>query len=233
MGELVGALRGIAEACKALDFPVVSGNVSLYNETNGEAIPPTPAIGGVGLLPDIGRMATVAFKAEDEAILLLGAPPSWGTHLGQSMYLREILGREDGPPPPVDLAHERRVGDFVRGLIRDGIATAVHDCSDGGLAVAVAEMAMASGIGATVARVEGASPLPVLFGEDQGRYVATVRPKDVEAVLAGAKATGIFAPRIGTTGGADLKLGDAVSISVAKLREAHENWFPAFMSGEL
>ena len=95
-------------------------------------------------------MATLAFKAEGEAILLVGAPPSWGTHLGQSIYLREILGREDGPPPPVDLAHEKRVGDFVRGLIRDGCVTAVHDLSDGGLAVALAEMAMASGIGATV-----------------------------------------------------------------------------------
>ena len=211
----------------------MSGNVSLYNETNGEAIPPTPAIGGVGLLPDIGTMATLRFKAEGEAILLAGAPASWGTHLGQSMYLREILGREDGPPPPVDLGHEKRVGDFVRGLIRDGLATAVHDCSDGGLAVALAEMAMARGIGATVNPLPGHSPLPVLFGEDQGRYVVTVRATDVDAVLARAKAAGVVAPWIGNTGGSDLKLGDVISISVAKLKEAHENWFPAFMSGEL
>ena len=127
----------------------------------------------------------------------------------------------------------RRVGDFVRGLIRDGLATAVHDCSDGGLAVAVAEMAMASGIGAAVNRHDGASPLPALFGEDQGRYVLTVGREDVEAALARARAAEISAPRIGTTGGTDLKLGDAVSISVAKLKEAHDNWFPAFMAGEL
>ena len=233
MGELVGALRGIGEACAALDFPVVSGNVSLYNETNGEAILPTPAIGGVGILPDIAVMATIPFKAEGEAILLVGAPDTWGTHLGQSIYLREVLGREDGPPPPVDLAHERRTGDLVRGLVRDGLATAVHDCSDGGLAVALAEMAMAVGLGAEINRLEGASPLPVLFGEDQGRYVVTVRRDDVEAVLARAEAAGVFAPWIGTTGGSHLKLGDVVSISIAKLQEAHENWFPAFMSGEL
>ena len=233
MGELVGALRGIGEACRALAFPIVSGNVSLYNETNGEAIPPTPAIGGVGLLPDIGRMATLPFKAEGEAILLAGAPPSFGTHLGQSIYLREILGREDGPPPPVDLAHEKRVGDFVRGLIRDGLATAVHDCSDGGLAVALAEMAVGSGIGAAINRLADHAPLPVLFGEDQGRYVVTVREQDVDQVLDLAREAGVFAPWIGRTGGADLKLGDVVSISVAKLREAHENWFPAFMAGEL
>jgi phosphoribosylformylglycinamidine synthase len=133
MGQLAGCIEGMAEAARALDFPVVSGNVSLYNETNGKAIPPTPAIGGVGLLPDIDRMATLAFKAEGEAIFLVGAPPSWGTHLGQSVYLREVAGREEGPPPPVDLAHERRVGDFVRALIRERVATAVHDCSDGGL----------------------------------------------------------------------------------------------------
>ena len=233
MGELVGALRGIGEACTALAFPVVSGNVSLYNETNGEAILPTPAIGGVGLLPDIGAMATIPFKAADEAILLLGAPETWGTHLGQSIYLREVLGREDGPPPPVDLEHERRTGDLVRGLIRDGLATAVHDCSDGGLAVAVAEMAMAGGLGASVDRLEGTLPLPVLFGEDQGRYVVTVRRDDIDAVLGRAEAAAVSAPLIGTTGGSDLKLGDVVSISVAKLKEAHENWFPAFMSGEL
>ena len=233
MGELVGAIRGISEACTALAFPVVSGNVSLYNETNGEAIPPTPAIGGVGLLPDIGAMATLRFKAEGEAILLAGAPESWGTHLGQSMYLREILGREDGPPPPVDLGHEKRVGDFVRGLIRGGLATAVHDCSDGGLAVALAEMAIASGIGAAVTPLQGHSPLPLLFGEDQGRYVVTVPSDNVNAVLNRAQEAAVFTPWIGNTGGADLKLGEVISISVAKLKEAHENWFPAFMSGEL
>src|SRR5262249_37338095 len=135
MGELVDAIRGIADAARTLAFPVVSGNVSLYNETNGVAIPPTPAIGGVGLLDDVGKFATLAFKAEGEIILLAGAPLSWGTHLGQSIYLREILGREDGPPPPVDLAAEKRVGDFVRGLIREGKATAAHDLSDGGLAI--------------------------------------------------------------------------------------------------
>ena len=125
MGQLVGAIKGIGEACTALDFPIVSGNVSLYNETNGQGILPTPTIGGVGLLPDWSTMARIGFAAEGESILLVGAPEAWGSHLGQSIYLRDIHGRSDGPPPPVDLAHEKRVGDFVRGLIRDGVATAV------------------------------------------------------------------------------------------------------------
>jgi phosphoribosylformylglycinamidine synthase len=197
----------------------------------GTAIPPTPAIGGVGLLPDIAKMATIPFKAEGEIILLAGAPPSWGTHLGQSIYLREILGREDGPPPPVDLAHEKRAGDFVRRLIRDGLATAVHDCSDGGLAVALAEMAMASGIGATTTQLNDCSPLAVFFGEDQGRYVVTARRDDLETLLERADAAGVFMPWIGNTGGDHLRLGEVVALPVAKLREAHENWFPAFMAG--
>ena len=229
MGQLVGAIKGIGEACIALTFPVVSGNVSLYNETNGAAIPPTPTIGAVGLLPDVEGAVTIAFKAEKEPILLVGAQPAWGTHLGRSIYLKEIMGREDGPPPPVDLAHEQKVGDFVRALIRDGVVTACHDLSDGGLAVGLAEMAMASGIGATVEQPADTSPLATFFGEDQGRYLLTIRPDSLDAVLDKAKQAGISAPRIGSTGGDKLELGSIVSIPVAKLSEAHENWFPAFM----
>ena len=145
MGQFVGCLKGISEACRTLDFPVVSGNVSLYNETNGRGILPTPSIGGVGLLDDFTKSATLAFKAAGEAILLIGDTQGW---LGQSVYLRDICGREEGAPPPVDLAAEKRNGDVVRGMIHAGTATAVHDISDGGLLIALAEMAMASGIGA-------------------------------------------------------------------------------------
>ena len=231
MGELVDAIRGIGEACTALAFPIVSGNVSLYNETEGAAIPPTPAIGGVGLVADVSKIATIAFKAADEAILLIGAPPAWGTHLGQSVWLREIAGREDGLPPPVDLDHERRVGDLVRKLIREGTATACHDLSDGGLAVALAEMAMASGIGATTTELNDGNPVEQFFGEDQGRYLVTI-PQDIfMAVHQLCHEARIFAARIGTTGGSELKLGAATAIPVAKLREAHETWFPAYMAG--
>ena len=147
MGQFVGCVRGIAEACKALDFPVVSGNVSLYNETQGRGILPTPSIGGVGLLADFTKSATLAFKAAGETILLIGETQGW---LGQSLYLRDVCGREEGAPPPVDLIEERENGDVVRALIGEGLVTAAHDVSDGGLLVALAEMAMASGIGATL-----------------------------------------------------------------------------------
>jgi len=231
MGQLVKAIQGIGEACRALDFPIVSGNVSLYNETNGVAILPTPTIGGVGLIPDWTHAARASFAAAGEIVLLVGAPEGWGGHLAQSIYMRDLHGRSDGPPPPVDLAHERAVGDFVRGLIRDGVATAVHDLSDGGLAVAVAEMAMASGIGASIDLPGGADPVAVWFGEDQGRYLVTIR--DDTDLLRGigdkARAGGFMAHHIGTTGGTELKLAGARAISVAELETAHEAWFPGFM----
>ncbi|MBZ7921812.1 phosphoribosylformylglycinamidine synthase subunit PurL [Ensifer adhaerens] len=233
MSQLVHAIKGIGEACTALDFPIVSGNVSLYNETNGQAILPTPTIGGVGLIRDWSKMARIRFAAEGETILLAGAPAGLGSHIAQSVYMRDVHGRTDGPAPHVDLAHERKVGDFVRGLIVDGLVTAVHDCSSGGLALAVAEMAMASGIGAAVDAVAGHDPIATFYGEDQGRYVVTVAAGALDAVAARAKAAGVSLPVIGKTGGDAVKLGDAKAVSVADLRAAHEAWFPEFMQGDL
>ncbi len=235
MGQLVMAIKGIGEACEALGFPIVSGNVSLYNETTGRAIPPTPTIGGVGLLPDWGRMARIGFSGEGHTILLAGAPADWGTHLGQSLYTRRFFGRDDGAPPPVDLAFEKTVGDFIRGLIREGALSAVHDCSDGGLAVALAEMAMAGGIGAVARDLDqsGNGLAALFFGEDQGRYVVTVAAppeSDVVARLCDRAAeAGIHMPAIGATGGGELKLGKARAIPLVDLKAAHESWFARFM----
>ncbi|GLQ57393.1 phosphoribosylformylglycinamidine synthase subunit PurL [Devosia nitrariae] len=236
MGQLVRAIEGIGEACRVLEFPIVSGNVSLYNETNGRGIMPTPTIGGVGLIPDWTHLARIAFAGQNQPILLIGAPPAWGTHLGQSIYLRDLFERKDGPAPHVDLVHEKKVGDFVRGLIRAGTATAVHDLSDGGLAAGLAEMAIASGIGATVSQLEGYDPIPVFFGEDQGRYLVTValdaQSEAFHDLLNEAAVHGIFAPWIGTTGGTDLVLGNARPVAVADLRSAYEGWFPNYMAGQ-
>jgi phosphoribosylformylglycinamidine synthase II len=227
MGQLVFAIKGIDAACRALDYPVVSGNVSLYNETNGQAILPTPAIGGVGLLTDLSKMTTLAFKADGEAILLLGGH---GSHLGQSIYLREVLGREEGAPPPVDLAREKHHGDFVRNLINHGQATAVHDISDGGLATTVTEMALASGLGAKL----DALSHEALFGEDQARYVLTCKPGEAAKIITQAHVKGIDVIRIGTvTGEATLNVQGQAPISLAELKSAHEGWFPAYMAGEL
>jgi phosphoribosylformylglycinamidine synthase subunit PurL len=226
MAQLVGCIRGIGEACKALSFPVVSGNVSLYNETNGRAILPTPTIGGVGLLDAFTKSMTLAFSAEGEAIMLIGETRGW---LGQSLYLRDICNREEGAPPPVDLAAEKRNADFVRSLIRDGLVSAVHDVSDGGLLVALAEMAMASGIGAVL---EAPSALPAhafWFGEDQARYVITAR--NSEPIAQRAKEAGVPFARLGATGGRALAIADERPMPVGDLKTRFEQWLPAYMAG--
>jgi phosphoribosylformylglycinamidine synthase len=229
MGQFVGCLDGIGEACRALDFPIVSGNVSLYNETQGKGILPTPSIGGVGLVADVTRSVGVAFRASGAKILLVGETEGW---LGQSIYLREILGREEGAPPPVDLAREKAHGDLVRGLIADGLVSAAHDLSDGGLAVGLAEMAMAGRIGARIA-TPGADSAAIWFGEDQARYLLAAAPDKAEAILAAASVAGIPVAVLGETGGDALTLGAAAPVLVQDLLEAHENWMPAYMSGEL
>jgi phosphoribosylformylglycinamidine synthase len=230
MGQFVGCVRGIAEACKALDFPVVSGNVSLYNETNGKAILPTPSIGGVGLLDDFSKSATLAFKGEGEVILLIGETTGW---LGQSVYLRDVCGQEEGAPPPVDLVEERENGDFVRALILDGTVTAAHDLSDGGLAVAVAEMAMASGIGATLDAAPTDIPAHAYwFGEDQARYLVTVTAGNTQAVLKRAQDASVLAAVIGRTGGEALTLPGEPALTVKTLSERFESWLPRYMAGD-
>jgi phosphoribosylformylglycinamidine synthase II len=240
MGQFVGCIEGMAAACTALDFPIVSGNVSLYNESKatggGSAILPTPAIGGVGLLPDIDRMATIAFKSTGDIILLIGERSG---DLGQSLWLREVRGLEGkdaGPPPRVDLEAERRTGDFVREAIRSGAVTACHDVSDGGVAVAVAEMALASGIGAMLDQPLAGGIAQSYFAEDQGLYVVTVRDAALVELLSKAEARGVTAARLGHTIANRLifELPESDhAIPLASLRVAHESFFPKLMDAEL
>jgi phosphoribosylformylglycinamidine synthase len=250
MAQIVGCLEGMADACRALDYPIVSGNVSLYNESKatggGSAILPTPAIGGVGVLDDVSKMATIGFKGADHAIVIIGGNSlavldedetigEFGSAIGQSIWLREICGREDGLPPPVDLAKERRNGEFVRQLILDGRVSAVHDVSDGGVAVALAEMGLASGIGATV-HTMGQLTLDA-FAEDQGRYVVTFPWYDQDdfAILeAEAKNAGVAVSWIGVTGDSCISWTDGEDTPVANvpltdLRAAHESFFKSWM----
>ncbi|AKM09764.1 phosphoribosylformylglycinamidine synthase subunit PurL [Croceicoccus naphthovorans] len=232
MAQFVGCLQGMGEACRTLDFPIVSGNVSLYNESKatggGSAILPTPAIGGVGLMQDHETMATIRFKAEGEQIVVIGGESG---HLGQSLYLRDLHGREEGPPPPVGLDLAKRAGETVRKLIADGAVTAVHDCSDGGLAVALAEMAMASGIGCAVALPEGRdSAAGFWFGEDQSRYVVTA--KAAEPILEAAEAAGLAAIALGDVEGDEVvfrSVGGESRVSVTDLKAASLSFFKEWM----
>jgi phosphoribosylformylglycinamidine synthase len=214
MAQIVGCLDGMGDACRALDFPIVSGNVSLYNESKatggGSAILPTPAIGGVGLLSDYDRMAKIGFSTDGDTVWLIGEQ---GSHLGQSVWLREIANQQAGAPPPVDLASERANGEAVRALIEAGAVNAVHDISDGGLLVALAEMALAGGKGIAL---DGTLSTAQAFGEDQGRYLVTA-PAGVE--IPGAV-------RIGTVGGSTI-----AGVDLAALREANEGFFRDWMEG--
>ena len=228
MAEFAGAIAGMRAACIALDYPVVSGNVSLYNETSGSAILPTPVIGGVGLIADAAEAVDLALKRDGNALILIGETPgALGGHLGASLYLREIEGRDDGAPPPVDLAAERRHGDFVRGQIAAGHVAACHDIADGGLLIAVAEMAMAGDKGVTLDALPAGNA--GLFGEDQARYLIETAASD--AVLAAAKNASIYAQRIGRVHGAALTLPGGNAISVQELKAANEAWLPAYMAG--
>ncbi|HPF45311.1 MAG TPA: AIR synthase-related protein, partial [Emcibacteraceae bacterium] len=231
MGQFVGAIDGLREACTVLDYPVISGNVSLYNETNGTGIHPTPAIGGVGLLKDYSKMVTIAPKNDGDHILLVGE--SHG-HIGCTQYLDIIEGREEGAPPPVDLKLERKNGDFVRGQIQNGNVTACHDISDGGLFIALAEMAMASGRGMDIKLNNGEIPLHAYgFGEDQARYVLSVPMDKADAIIAAAANAGVKAEKIGTVGGDALVVENGFTISVNELLDAHTSWMPNYMSNEV
>jgi phosphoribosylformylglycinamidine synthase len=224
MGQFAAAIRGMAAACEALDFPVVSGNVSLYNETEGRGILPTPAIGGLGVLEDAATAVGIALPPWLD-IVLIGATKGW---LGQSLWLREIAGREEGAPPAVDLAAERTNGDYVRNLIQAGAVRACHDVSDGGVLVALAEMALAGGVGARLSTHPRDVPGHAFwFGEDQARYLIAV--PDSAALIRAAEVAGIPAMRIGTSGGKDLTLPDGGTISIEALRAAHERFLPLWM----
>ncbi len=229
MGQFVKAIEGIGEACAKLSFPIVSGNVSLYNETFGEAILPTPTIAGVGLIPDWRHTARVGGAREGDAVILLGGD---GSHLGATTYMREILGQGDGPPPPVDLLQEKRNGDFVRSAIRNDQATSCHDISSGGLALALAEMAIASGIGMSLSLQGASEPThALLFGEDQARYIITVSGELGNFFCMNCEGAGVPFRLLGTVGGTALSIEGVLSVEVEDLRSAHDNWFPAFMEG--
>jgi phosphoribosylformylglycinamidine synthase II len=227
MGQIVGAIEGMAEACRTLNFPVVSGNVSLYNETNGVAIPPTPTVGAVGILPDYDRRAGFGGVKAGDRILLVGMSRG---ELGSSLYLRELLGREEGAPPPVDLDLEKRNGDFVRGLIRSGRVTQVHDLSDGGLIAGAAEMALASKVGITLTLDSGLAIHAELFGEDQARYLLAVPAAAVPQIAHDAGLAGVIVSDLGSAGGDAIVVEGVLNVGLEDLRQAHEGWMPAYMS---
>jgi len=225
MGQFVRAVEGMAEACTALDYPVVSGNVSLYNETNGAAIPPTPTVGGVGLIRDLSLPTGFGTAVEGDLLYLVGHTSGW---LGSSLYAREIEGITGHEPPPVDLELEHNNGKFVQSAIGASLVRAVHDVSDGGLAAAVADMAMASGKGMAL---EGSDILPAhawYFGEDQGRYLLMVSANNLTRLQDMARNDDISLSYVGEVIGDDIALGSS-RMKLSELRKQWEQWLPALM----
>ncbi len=230
MGQIVHAIEGMAEACRALSFPVISGNVSLYNETDGKAILPTPAIGGVGVLDNLAQRAAADALQAGDVLVLIGEGAG---HLGQSMYARELFGL-GGAAPPVDLALEKKRGDFVRALIADGMVLACHDLSDGGLACAAAEMALASNVGVVLGYQGDLSDAEFLYGEDQARYLIGLAPALMEEFERRARSLSVGFLVVGEVGGREVSFlganGTRQCVSLEDLRMAHENWLPAYMN---
>jgi phosphoribosylformylglycinamidine synthase len=223
MGQIVAAIEGMAEACRALDFPVVSGNVSLYNETAGVAIPPTPTVGAVGLLAQSTRRADYSGLGDGNVLVLVGETQG---ELGASLFLREVHGQDAGAPPRVDLSVEKRNGDFVRSVIQDHGVVVCHDLSDGGLICAAVEMALASNTGVSLHLPDGGMH-GILFGEDQGRYLLGGRP-GVD-LLELARAAGVPASVVGVGGGDRVSVEGVFTLPLAALREANEGWLPRYM----
>jgi len=214
MAQFEAAVRGISDACRALDVPVVSGNVSFYNETDGRAIPPTPTIGMVGLLEDVGRRVRMPFRAEGDVIALFGITRD---ELGASEFLRVVPGRGEGPCPDVDLRAERRLVDLLVRLAEEGRIRSAHDVSDGGLAVALAECAMESGLGAEITSSSGVRPSAFLFGESTGRAIVTFSPEQEPAIRSAAREGSVPMETLGRVG------GDVVRISVGGRELLSEN----------
>ncbi|MHA7871407.1 MAG: AIR synthase-related protein, partial [Hyphococcus sp.] len=227
MAQFVGAVEGMAEACEVLNYPVVSGNVSLYNETNGVAIPPTPAIGGVGVIEDVTKAIRVDGAEAGDELIAIGVTRG---HLGRSLYLRDLFAMEEGAPPPVSLEAERKNGELIRKLIDEGLVTACHDVSDGGLLVAAAEMALAAGRGLNLQTPVKARQAAFWFGEDQGRYLVAAAPAAADTLLLKAAMAGVQASKIGRFGGPDILLDDKDALSLLDLSDLFESALPDYMN---
>ena len=224
MGQFVECIRGMGEACSKLDYPVISGNVSFYNETNGEGIYPTPAIGGVGLIKDLSNVMTIALKKDGNYLCVIGKSSN---HLGNSQYLSIIKNKELGSTPSIDLNEELKNGKFVLSCIEQKKFEAVHDIADGGLLVALSEMSMCGEKGVQV-DINKSSLLGYFFGEDQSRYLVEVSKDNFEDLMSEAENNNVFVEKIGVTQDNQFEINNIGKIPVKELIQAHELWFQKF-----
>ena len=223
MGQFVECIDGISQACTYLDFPVVSGNVSFYNETKDKAISPTPTIGGVGLIKNLNIMMTKSIKEIGSYIIVIGKTLG---HLYQSEFFREVVGIKDGPPPPINLFNEKNNGLLIHSLISKKLLNSVHDVSSGGILVALTEMCISGNIGAKIKIAnDKLTPQEYLFGEDQSRYLIEVNEKNKNEVCKTLEKNSIFYEMLGKTQKDSLVLNKDFDIKLDELKKLNSSWF--------
>ena len=223
MGQFVETIDGISQACTYLDFPIVSGNVSFYNETQNKSIPPTPTIGGVGLIKNLELMMTKNFKEIGSCIITIGKTSG---HLHQSQFFREILQNREGPPPEINLFNEKNNGLLINTLISKKLLNSVHDISSGGILVSLTEMCISGKMGAKVQIPKDRSnPFEYLFGEDQSRYLIEVSKKNIDKVTKILEENSIYFEIIGNTQKNNLDVDKHFSEKVSDLDEINSTWF--------
>ena len=218
MGQFVECIRGMGDACSKLNYPVVSGNVSLYNETNGEGIYPTPAIGGVGLIKDLSNVKTLSLKEDGNFLCVVGKTAN---HLGNSKYISIIQSKEEGGTPEINLDTELRNGNFVMDAINQKLIASAHDVGEGGILVAISEMCMSGNLGITI-EIETDFPHGYFFAEDQSRYLLEVSPNNYDECQKLANNNDVHFEKIGIVGGDKISIKNIGDQQVSALKRSFE-----------
>jgi phosphoribosylformylglycinamidine synthase II len=228
MGEFVECVEGISEAAKYLDFPVVSGNVSFYNETKDKGIKPTPAIGGVGLIKDYKNMISMDFKSENNIVLVIGKTEG---HLEQSVFAKEILDEKKGPPPEVNLFNEKNIGLTLLKLVKEGLIESAHDVSLGGILVAISEMCLKGNKGVKFDKIKSLiNKFEFYFGEDQGRYIIEISQNNEKKITTILKENSVHFDKIGIITKKDIIINSEPILTVDDLRDCNKTWLKEYMA---
>ena len=228
MGEFVECVQGIGEASKYLNFPVVSGNVSFYNQTKEVGIKPTPSIGGVGLIKDYNKMVTMDFKKEGNLVLIIGKTEG---HINQSLLARTILDEKNGPPPEVNLFNEKNNGESLLNLIEKNHVKSAHDVSLGGIIVAISKMCIKGNKGIKLRKTKNLiSEIEYLFAEDQGRYLIEIDPKDLEEVTKILNKNSVHHEELGVIVEKEMVINDKTKFTIDELKSYNTSWLNSYMN---
>ncbi len=228
MGEFVECVQGIGEASKYLNFPVVSGNVSFYNQTKEVGIKPTPSIGGVGLIKDYKKMISIDLKEVDNLVIIIGKTEG---HIDQSLFARTILDEKNGPPPEVNLFNEKNNGESILNLIDKGYVKSAHDISLGGLLVAISKMCIKGNKGIKINKSKNLiNEIEYFFAEDQGRYLIEINKKDLKEVTKILNKNSVYHEEFGIITKNDMVINEKTKLTIDELKSYYTNWLTKYMS---